>query len=348
MPTPWSCGGHQRRRHDRRLGPPALRVLERISSRSSTSAGINRVAYDISSKPRPPSSGSRRPAASRLGREGAGEGRGYMDAPGDGLAPPAEPFGTRSSSSRCGGGGSSRGEGESAKERPGSGLGQARDGSACSSPDRARRYPSQPVLIAEGETCPSPTTPNCAPCSVPRSPSGRDAWPRSARLRGGEIDPALAGELYREGHTVKGTARMMGFTAIADAGKLLEEVWKGVQESELTMTSALGEALRAWPPASRRRSRQTPPPAHPPREAVRAVRGASTAGSSTTRPGSSGDRPAGAGRPGRTARLHRLVAFGRTSGSTRPNCSVSSTRCAHCGSMREPCRRGGRVDRLAG
>src|SRR4030042_5509204 len=61
----------------------------------------------------------------------------------------------------------------------------------------------------------------------------------------GEVDPALANDLYREGHPVKGTARMMGFTAIADAGKLLEEAWKGVHDGEVTMTPALATALEA-------------------------------------------------------------------------------------------------------
>ena len=59
----------------------------------------------------------------------------------------------------------------------------------------------------------------------------------------GAVDPALANDLYREGHTVKGTSRMMGFTAIADAGKLLEEAWKGIHDGEVTMSPALAEAL---------------------------------------------------------------------------------------------------------
>ncbi len=73
---------------------------------------------------------------------------------------------------------------------------------------------------------------------------------RAGRLAAGaracataEVDPALAKDLYREGHTVKGTARMMGYTAISDAGKLLEEAWKGISERELNMSPALAEAL---------------------------------------------------------------------------------------------------------
>jgi CheY-like chemotaxis protein len=72
---------------------------------------------------------------------------------------------------------------------------------------------------------------------------------------------------------------MMGFTAIADAGKLLEEVWKGVQERELTMTSALGEALESLA-ASLEEAVEADPATGPPAlaEAVRAVRGALNGG----------------------------------------------------------------------
>ena len=46
-------GRHQRGRHDRRLGPPALRPARaHLAAASSTRcAGVNRVAYDITSKP---------------------------------------------------------------------------------------------------------------------------------------------------------------------------------------------------------------------------------------------------------------------------------------------------------
>ena len=66
-----------------------------------------------------------------------------------------------------------------------------------------------------------------------------------ARAGAGEqaIEKARANDLYREGHTVKGTARMMGYAAISDAGKLLEETWKGVHDGEVTMTPTLAGAL---------------------------------------------------------------------------------------------------------
>lgn len=43
---------------------------------------------------------------------------------------------------------------------------------------------------------------------------------------------SLFHDMYREGHTVKGTARMMGYIAVADAGKLLEDAWKALRDGE--------------------------------------------------------------------------------------------------------------------
>jgi len=60
---------------------------------------------------------------------------------------------------------------------------------------------------------------------------------------GAVVERARAKDLYREGHTIKGTARMMGFTAVSDAGKLLEEAWKGVGDGEVSMTPTLAGAL---------------------------------------------------------------------------------------------------------
>lgn len=62
-------------------------------------------------------------------------------------------------------------------------------------------------------------------------------------LTNSEPDPSLAGDLFREGHTIKGTSRMMGYTAIADAGKLLEEAWRGIGDREVTVSRGLAEAL---------------------------------------------------------------------------------------------------------
>ncbi|NQV06588.1 chemotaxis protein CheW, partial [bacterium] len=65
------------------------------------------------------------------------------------------------------------------------------------------------------------------------------------RLALDELDLTDAHDMYREGHTIKGTGRMMGFTAIADAGLLLEEIWKAISTGELQGTEALGDALAA-------------------------------------------------------------------------------------------------------
>lgn len=65
------------------------------------------------------------------------------------------------------------------------------------------------------------------------------------RLALGELDLTDAHDLYREGHTIKGTGRMMGFNAVADAGLLLEEIWRAVSTGELPGTELLGDALAA-------------------------------------------------------------------------------------------------------
>jgi len=61
----------------------------------------------------------------------------------------------------------------------------------------------------------------------------------------GSVGRDAAHDLYREGHTIKGTARMMGFTALSDAGRLLEDVWKGVVDGEVRPDQELGRALEA-------------------------------------------------------------------------------------------------------
>ena len=49
--------------------------------------------------------------------------------------------------------------------------------------------------------------------------------------------------MVREGHTLKGTARMMGFTAISDAGKALEEAWRAIASGEVAADEELASAL---------------------------------------------------------------------------------------------------------
>lgn len=62
-------------------------------------------------------------------------------------------------------------------------------------------------------------------------------------LARGEQDEELLRTMIREGHTLKGTARMMGFTAISDAGKALEEAWRALAAGEIAADDDLATAL---------------------------------------------------------------------------------------------------------
>lgn len=73
---------------------------------------------------------------------------------------------------------------------------------------------------------------------------------RSARLVGGAArlaedasDDGYFGDMVREGHTIKGTARMMGYSAVSDAGKLLEDVWGSLREGEIEPDAAIAVSL---------------------------------------------------------------------------------------------------------
>jgi chemotaxis protein histidine kinase CheA len=73
---------------------------------------------------------------------------------------------------------------------------------------------------------------------------------RSARLvEGGKamisgtIDDDMASTMLREGHTIKGTGRVMGFDAISVAGQQLEMLWRRVQAEELAPSSEIGEGI---------------------------------------------------------------------------------------------------------
>lgn len=61
----------------------------------------------------------------------------------------------------------------------------------------------------------------------------------------GRLDAETSGVMLREGHTIKGTGRVMGFVAISVAGELLEATWRTVQAGERPGTEALGRALEA-------------------------------------------------------------------------------------------------------
>ncbi len=75
---------------------------------------------------------------------------------------------------------------------------------------------------------------------------------RSARLvEGGEamisgtIDPDIVNTMLREGHTIKGTGRVMGYDAISVAGQQLEMLWRRVQSEDLTASTEIGEGIVA-------------------------------------------------------------------------------------------------------
>jgi chemotaxis protein histidine kinase CheA len=69
----------------------------------------------------------------------------------------------------------------------------------------------------------------------------------------GEITSELAGRMLREGHTIKGTGRVMGYEGIARGGEACEFVWRFIQQGDLDPTSMLGRTLlmlaEAIPPA---------------------------------------------------------------------------------------------------
>ena len=85
---------------------------------------------------------------------------------------------------------------------------------------------------------------------------------RSARLIEGAhvardevVERDVAGAMMREGHTIKGTAKVMGFDAVSIAGQMVEIVWRGLHKGELTggieLSRALEMAARAIPDAGR-------------------------------------------------------------------------------------------------
>ncbi len=75
---------------------------------------------------------------------------------------------------------------------------------------------------------------------------------RSARLvegaqalRSGSIMPQEAGELLREGHTIKGTGRVMGYDDVGSAGLMLEMIWRWIQHGDLAPEPIFGRFLEA-------------------------------------------------------------------------------------------------------
>jgi chemotaxis protein histidine kinase CheA len=73
---------------------------------------------------------------------------------------------------------------------------------------------------------------------------------RSARLAegaramdSGAISADLAGDMLREGHTIKGTGRVMGYEEVSRAGLMCEQVWRGVQQGSVEPSADIGRAL---------------------------------------------------------------------------------------------------------
>ncbi|MCL1602071.1 MAG: response regulator [Actinomycetia bacterium] len=74
-----------------------------------------------------------------------------------------------------------------------------------------------------------------------------------AMMMDGEITSELSGRMLREGHTIKGTGRVMGYEGIARGGEACEFVWRFIQQGDLAPSSMLGRTLlmlaEAIPPA---------------------------------------------------------------------------------------------------
>lgn len=72
--------------------------------------------------------------------------------------------------------------------------------------------------------------------------SGRLASGARALVAGeeGSVDVSA---MRREGHTIKGTARVMGYEAVGSAALMIEQIWDGIADGAFEATAALGKAL---------------------------------------------------------------------------------------------------------
>ncbi|MCP4964453.1 MAG: response regulator [bacterium] len=64
-------------------------------------------------------------------------------------------------------------------------------------------------------------------------------------MKSGGVDDEMSSVMLREGHTIKGTARVMGFEAISDAGKMIEDLWRAVKAGDVEPYPNLGRCLVA-------------------------------------------------------------------------------------------------------
>lgn len=63
-------------------------------------------------------------------------------------------------------------------------------------------------------------------------------------MANGEAGSEIAGTMLREGHTIKGTGRVMGYEAIARGGETSELVWRWIQQGRLEPSSMLARTLQ--------------------------------------------------------------------------------------------------------
>lgn len=63
------------------------------------------------------------------------------------------------------------------------------------------------------------------------------------QMQQGSVSKDVAGSMFREGHTIKGTSRVMGVEGISRAGQALETVWRQVQHGDVDVSPTLGKAL---------------------------------------------------------------------------------------------------------
>ncbi len=63
-------------------------------------------------------------------------------------------------------------------------------------------------------------------------------------IEAGQVEQIDAEQMRREGHTIKGNGRVMGYDLIGTAGQVCEEIWGWIERREIEATPALGTALR--------------------------------------------------------------------------------------------------------
>ncbi len=59
----------------------------------------------------------------------------------------------------------------------------------------------------------------------------------------GEVTSEVSGRMLREGHTIKGTGRVMGYEGIARGGETCEVVWRWIQKGDVEPSSMLARTL---------------------------------------------------------------------------------------------------------